>query len=1252
MFELVPLLLFSKIYIPHGHCYLWQPFLVSLHLISDALISLSYYFIPIALLRLLNERRDTPFRIVWFLFAAFIISCGTTHFLSIITLWYPIYWISGFTKALTAIISIITAFKLISIIPQILVLPSPNQLKALNQELEEKNQFLKTIYEGVEQAIFVVDILENDIFCYLSCNPAAERFFGLSTSKITGKSPAELMTPETAIWKNQQFKTCVQTGESITFEECICFQNKETWFLTTLTPLKKSAGKIKQIIGTSINIDERKQAEQKRQESEERFRSAFDHAAVGMALVSLSGQWLKVNRSVCEITGYSESELTSLTVEEITHPEDFKIDLNYAQQLVAGKIRTYQMEKRYLMKNGEIIWVLLSVSLIRDQQKTPLYFIAQIQDINATKKAEKSLRRYQHIIDATSDAICLLDQNYTYKFVNQAYLNWYYKSLDEVIGHSVSKIITKPIFERVVKSKFERCLSGETIQYERWFKDAKNHKKFMSITYTPYRESDDKISGIVVSIRNLTKFKQTEKALQKSEERLRQIAKNIPGIVYTLVTTVSGNFYFEYVSEGCREILQIEPQEIMENAQLMLAKIHPEDRYQHQKAILKSLKNLTPFYNEWRHILPSGEVRWMLGNSRPIRRKNGETVWHGVVLDISDRKQIEMALQESQERLYRTLEAGRIICWEEDLIAQTVKGWGVNIGEEWTANSWEIPLEFSSQGIYPEDRDRALKAKQNVIENGGEFQVEHRLAHFREKTWMLVKGKAVMNSQGKVTRVVGVAIDISARKATEAELVKAKEAAEVANQAKSIFLANMSHELRSPLNAILGFAQIISGSPNLTPEQQKNLNIIQHSGEHLLSLINEILDLSKIEAGKYILVEEIFSLQQLIDELQELFSLKASQKNLQLQFMTETNVPDYIKNDRLKLRQILMNLLSNAVKFTQQGHVRLTVQISPTPFSSDPSRIALQFRVSDTGVGIEPDELDHLFSPFVQTKAGIESQQGTGLGLALCDRYIQQLGGKIKVTSQPGNGTTFYFEVPVLAVENGEIPPATSPLRVIGLQPNQPDYRILIVDDEPQNHQLLEQILAPIGFELQTASNGLEAVQQWQMGHPDLILMDLKMPVLDGYAATQQIRQLEQQNSFSTPHKTIIIALTANAFNEQKQAALEAGCDDFLHKPLQVSIILNKIAEYLGVQYQEVPSQKMPILDDYAFIQQNLIHQASEWKSRLSEALLSLDCEEINQVITDLLPAEEQFVKALKKYINNFNYEPILQLLETDAEHL
>lgn len=480
------------------------------------------------------------------------------------------------------------------------------------------------------------------------------------------------------------------------------------------------------------------------------------------------------------------------------------------------------------------------------------------------------------------------------------------------------------------------------------------------------------------------------------------------------------------------------------------------------------------------------------------------------------------------------------------------------------------------------------------------------------------------------------------------QLAEATQKAETANQAKSAFLANMSHELRSPLNAILGFSQLMNRSQNLPSEHQENVGIINRSGEHLLTLINQVLDLSKIEAGHITLNENNFDLYRLLDDVEDMLSLKAEDKGLQLVFERSADVPRYICTDEVKLRQVLINLLNNALKFTIEGGVCVRVKNQNLPQENElEERVAIAFEVEDTGPGIAPEEIDQLFQAFMQTSTGKKSQEGTGLGLPISRKFVQLMAGEMTVNSQVGRGTTFKFDLKVSLVESANISAKKPTNNVIALEPNQPRYRILIVDDKWESRQLLIKLLNPLGFELKEASNGQEAVEIWESWQPHLIWMDIRMPVMKGYEASQQIK------SSSKGQPTSIIALTASMFEEEKAVVLSAGCDDFMRKPFRDADIFEMMKKHLGVRYiydestelgeSELDSSRVLSLAD-------LQKLPREWMASLELAILSLDLDSMTQVVEEIRTQDVGIANGIQRDLNNFEYDSILNLISQSRE--
>ncbi|HEY9650146.1 MAG TPA: response regulator [Coleofasciculaceae cyanobacterium] len=504
--------------------------------------------------------------------------------------------------------------------------------------------------------------------------------------------------------------------------------------------------------------------------------------------------------------------------------------------------------------------------------------------------------------------------------------------------------------------------------------------------------------------------------------------------------------------------------------------------------------------------------------------------------------------------------------------------------------------------------------------------------------------------------VLSVSQDITQRKQVELALKQAKDEADRANRAKSQFLANMSHELRTPLNAILGFTQLLSRDSSLKPEQQEQLGIITRSGEHLLGLINNILQMSKIEVGQVTLHPNTFDLNLLLSSLEEMLKLQAEKKGLQLIFDHDPNIPQYVQTDESKLRQVLLNLLSNAIKFTNEGGVTLRVkavmgaetedrwdaQENFESLASSPSH-RLLFEVEDTGPGIAPEEMDNLFQAFMQTETGRRTLEGTGLGLPISRQFVQLMGGDITVSSLLDRGSIFKFDIEINVADGTEI--QTQPLirRVIGLEPGQPDYRILVVDDRFESRLLLVTLLTSLGFKVREAENGQEAFNQWQAFEPHLIWMDMRMPVMDGYEASRRIK------SHLKGQATVIIALTASAFEEERSTVLSSGCDDFVAKPFREQVIFDKMAQYLGVRYvYEEAASTAPLaqLTPTDLMPEALSIMPSDWIEQLYQAADAVDNEQICQLLSQIPETHATLGNTLMDWVNNFRCDRIIDLIE------
>jgi len=754
--------------------------------------------------------------------------------------------------------------------------------------------------------------------------------------------------------------------------------------------------------------------------SEARFSGAFVYSPIGMALVSTEGKWLKANVSLCKMLGYSEEELLAKTFQDITHPDDLQMDLNYVSQLLAGEIETYSMEKRYFHKQGQIIWILLSASLVKDSDELPLYFIVQIENITERKRAEEALRLTQFSFDHSSEGIFWINADACIVDVNEAAcrsLGYSREELLQLTIHDIDPLVNIEAWKKYLGAI--RQHGSITIETAHVTKEGLQFPVEINANYI--RHESKEITCTFV--RNITERKQAEESLWNERAFLRTLIDAAKDLIFFK----DRNGLYLGCNKACEAFIGLSEQE-----QIGKSDFDFFDKEMAERIAMKDLE-----------ILESG-------------------------------------VSSSIEEWIQSSTAGR-------LLLETIKA-------------------------------------------------------------------PIYDKEGQPIGLVGVSRDITERKQMENDLREAKAAAESANRAKSEFLANMSHEIRTPMNGLLGMAQLLEMT-DLTQEQQVYVDTLKVSGKSLMSLINDILDLSKIEAGKIEIEQAEFSLLQSIKDIVLLQKQVAYQKGLSLDVSLSSDIPNYLLGDSLRLKQILLNLLGNAIKFTTHGGITIKAQLLDQHVDS----VLVQIVVSDTGIGIAPDALDKIFKPFVQEDGSISRKYGgTGLGLSISSRLAELMGGSISIESTLGAGSYFTVTLPFSTGNRSSI---QENLETTKVSWNGPPLRILLVEDDETNTKYGVSLLKKLGLDVIAVVNGMECLTALEQGTFDLVLMDINMPVMNGEEALKEIRSKKQETSLHLP----VIALTAHSLRGEKERFLEEGFDAYLSKPIEIKELVCVMKQVMGI---------------------------------------------------------------------------------------
>lgn len=919
--------------------------------------------------------------------------------------------------------------------------------KLAEQAAERQRTELGVLFDLMPAMIWFKDTKNN----HVRVNQRAAEAAGLPRDQIEGRPAAHIYPDEAEKFYRDDLIVIESKEPKLNIVEKITQPDgTSNWLRTDKVPYFDQSGNVIGIVVMAQDVTEQYRAEAALRESEERFAGAFEYASIGMALVLPDGKWLKVNKAFCEMLGYSEAELFAKSIDEITHPEDILASKDNVSRARQGEMRSFQLEKRYIHKTGRVINVLLSISLLRDEQGEPLYFVSQVQDITEAKQIERALReseeKFRHLADSVSDVFFVNSADMrTVHYISPAY--------SQVFGYSVESLYADPAqwFESIIDEDrpaagevMGRILAGET-NVTSEFRIRRSDGVIRWIHGRAFQVRD--VSGEVIRIAGIasdvTERKEIEASLRASEERFREMLENVELLAMTL--DLQGNVTF------CNDYL------------LRLT------GYAREEILGQEL---------FPKLAPLGQV--------DVRRKAYRTIWSAGV-------------PHSQEFTVRTKNGDLLeIVWNITMLRDhrgNVTG-VASIGEDIT------------------DRKRAALALQQALADT-ELRVEERTSDL-----------ALANR----------------------ELKLAIEQADAANMAKSRFLSRMSHEFRTPMNAILGFGQLLELS-ELDEMQADNLHQILKGGRHLLGLINDVLEISRIETGSLGISLERVDLAQVLSESGSLMKATASERGITL--MVEEMTPTYVVADRQRLRQVILNLVSNGIKYNvKSGSVVVRTKASGSGFIS--------IEVADTGIGISPCMQEKLFQPFERLGAEGSGIEGTGLGLSLSKSLTEAMGGTLTYESCEGSGSTFRVRLSLSAPEEKEALLAkVSAIRP--LESGEAPLSILVIEDNLTNIELLRRLFASQpNIKFDVAMNGIAGLEQANSRRPDVILLDLHLPDMNG-------RQVLIAMKGDPVLKDIpVIIISADAFSKQTDSLLSAGAFRYITKPFVLEELMLALEAALG----------------------------------------------------------------------------------------
>ena len=939
------------------------------------------------------------------------------------------------------------------------------------------------------------------------------------------------------------------------------FENRN--LIDFLTAEKEHTEKLNEEL--TEKIEEQRRTEEALRESEEKYRTILQSIQEGYFEMDLPGNLTFFNDPFYETFGYSRDELLGLNNRDYTTPETAeRMYQNFSEIYRTGNPSS-AVEYEVIRKDGTIRILEISATLIKDSSGEPIGFRGVARDISERKQAEEALReseeKYRTILQNIQEGYFENDLAGNLTFFNDSLYEILGYSRDELMGLNNRDYTTPETAKRMYQTFNEIYRTGKPssiIEYEIIRKDGTI--KIVEISASLIKNSSGEPIGFRGVVRDISERKRAEEAMRESEERYLSVMEAAPdpiivydidGMVTYLNPAFTGTFGWTMEESLGHRTYSVPEEDVSET----------------KDAIERVFRGETIRSLATRRLTKDGGILDVQLSASMFMGRDGKPAGRIMILrDVTAREKMAAALRESEER-YRSL-------FEESIDAICIAGADGKILDFNRAalDMWgytrEEMLRLDASGLYFDPGNRS-SFKQDIETKGSvrDYEVRYRK---KDGTLMECRESTILYraDDGSIIGYQGIIRDVTERNRMLVELRQAKEDAETANRSKTEFLASMSHEIRTPMNAIIGMADLLKETP-LTPEQLQYVRVFSSAGENLLKIINDILDISKVEAGQLDLEQIDFDLVEIVEKTCEVVAMRAHEKGLDLAFHVRPDVPNYLVGDPVRLRQILINLIGNAIKFTAKGEVFLEVKKQSSELIGKGAKdVELLFSVTDTGIGIPPEKRNLIFDSFTQADSSTTREYGgTGLGLTISKRLVALMGGLIRVESEVNQGSTFSFtarfqvqadpkrfvQTPLVAAKE---PAMAMPAAPADLQP----LHILLVEDVEDNRLLIQSYLKKTPYQIEMAENGVIAVEKFTSGKYDLVLMDIQMPVMDGYTAAREIRAWERKQGVKKV--TPIVALTAYATKEEEQKSVDAGCTAHLTKPIKKARLMEAIPKY------------------------------------------------------------------------------------------